>query len=87
MKGGKSERLASLCEQAGGTTYISGPAAKAYMDVDEFTKRNISVEWFDYDGYSEYPQLWGEFVHGVSILDLLFNCGKDSETYMKYVCK
>ena len=31
--------------------------------------------WFDYAGYPEYPQLWGEFTHGVTILDLLFNCG------------
>lgn len=84
---GRSARIASLCEQARATSYISGPAAKDYMDEAEFSKRNISIEWFNYDGYPEYPQLWGEFVHGVSILDLLFNCGKDSTKYMKYAGK
>ena len=29
--------------------------------------------------------LWGEFTHRVSILDLLFNCGKDTPKYMRYI--
>lgn len=82
---GKSERLADLCAQAGGTEYISGPAAKDYVEEHVFTRRGINLTWFDYDGYPEYPQLWGEFVHGVTILDLLFNCGKDAHRYMRYL--
>lgn len=80
---GKSERLADLCAQAGGTEYISGPAAKDYIEESEFATRGIRLTWFDYSGYPEYPQLWGDFQHGVTILDLLFNCGKDSPQYMK----
>ena len=82
---GKSERLADLCTQAGATEYISGPAAKHYIEDSVFTKRGIKLTWFEYSGYHEYPQLWGEFVHGVTILDLLFNCGKDASRYMRYV--
>jgi hypothetical protein len=82
---GKSERLADLCAQAGGTEYISGPAAKDYIEEAVFVDRNIKLTWFDYSGYPEYPQLWGEFQHGVTILDLLFNCGKNSHQYMRYV--
>ena len=81
---GKSERLADLCLQAGGTEYISGPAARGYLDEAVFHHRGIKVTWFDYDGYPEYPQLWGAFAHGVSILDLLFNCGPESGRYMKH---
>jgi hypothetical protein len=82
---GKSERLADVCAQAGGVEYISGPAAKDYMEENVFTERGIELTWFDYTGYIEYPQLWGEFTHGVTILDLLFNCGNESAKYMKYV--
>jgi len=82
---GKTERLAELCQQAGGTEYISGPAAKDYVDEKVFSDLGIKLTWFDYAGYPEYPQLWGEFTHGVTILDLLFNCGKDSPRYMRYV--
>ena len=81
---GKSKRLANLCKQVGGTEYISGPSAKDYIEERIFTDMNIRLTWFDYSGYPEYPQLWGEFTHGVTILDLLFNCGKDSSNYMKY---
>ena len=82
---GKSERLADLCAQAGGTEYISGPAARDYIEQGAFIARGIKLSWFDYAGYPEYPQLWGEFTHGVTILDLLFNCGKGAPRYMKHV--
>ena len=82
---GKTERLADLCAQAGGTEYVSGPAAKDYVDEKIFADMGIKLTWFDYVGYPEYPQLWGGFAHGVTILDLLFNCGKDSSRYMRYV--
>lgn len=85
LKDGKSERLADLCIQAGATEYISGPAAKNYLDEQIFAGQGIGVTWFDYTGYPEYPQLWGEFVHGVSILDLLFNCGPQSRLNMKHL--
>lgn len=82
---GKTERLADLCVQAGATHYISGPAAKDYVEDKIFSDLGIELSWFDYAGYSEYPQLWGEFTHGVTILDLLFNCGRDAHKYMRYV--
>lgn len=82
---GKTERLADLCEQAGATEYISGPAAKGYIDDEVFAGKGIKLTYFDYDAYPKYPQLWGEFVHRVSILDLLFNCGKEAPRSMKHV--
>ncbi|MNV55964.1 WbqC-like protein family protein [compost metagenome] len=82
---GKTERLVALCAQAGATEYISGPAAKDYIEPEIFAQAAIKLSWFDYAGYPEHPQLWGEFQHGVSILDLLFNCGADSPRYMRYV--
>ncbi len=82
---GKTERLADLCKQAGGSEYISGPAAKDYIDEAVFLHYAIKLTWFDYQGYSEYPQLWGDYAHHVSIVDLLFNCGKDAPRYMRFV--
>lgn len=81
---GRSERLASLSEQASGSVYVSGPAARDYLEADNFSRRGIAVEWFDYSGYPEYPQLWGPFEHGVTVLDLMFNCGSDCTRYMKH---
>ena len=80
---GKTERLASLCEQAGGTEYVSGPSARDYIITDVFSTKDIQVTWFEYSGYSEYQQLHGDFIHEVTILDLLFNHGKESKLKMK----
>ncbi len=82
---GKTERLVNLCVQAGGKEYISGPAARGYIEEAVFIENGIQLTWFDYEGYPEYPQLWGDFTHGVTILDLLFNCGSDVPRYMRYV--
>jgi len=87
LLGNKSQRLANLCHQAAGTEYISGPGAKKYLDEIYFSEKNIKLTWFDYSGYPKYNQLWGDFIHDVSILDLLFNCGKDSSNYMRYIDK
>jgi hypothetical protein len=82
---GKSERLADLCASAGGSEYISGPAARNYIEEAIFSERGIKLTWFDYASYPEYPQLWGDFTHGVTILDVLFNCGKDASHSMRYI--
>jgi hypothetical protein len=82
---GKSERLADLCLQLGGEEYLSGPAAKNYIDQEVFVSRGIRLSWMDYSGYEIYPQLWDGFEHGVTILDLLFNCGPNSKIYMRHV--
>lgn len=83
---GKTERLTDLCCQARGCEYISGPSARGYIDETVFAERNVKLTWFDYKGYPEYPQQWGDFTHAVTILDLLFNCGSESKQYMRYVC-
>lgn len=80
---GKTERLVDLVQKAGGTSYLSGPAAKDYIDEKLFKEANIELEWMDYSNYPEYPQLYPPFEHGVSILDLIFNCGHDVRKYMK----
>ena len=81
---GKSERLAGICEQAGADRYISGPAAKSYIELGPFNAHKIEVSWYSYEGYPEYQQLWEGFEHGVSILDVLFNCGVDSRRYLRH---
>jgi len=85
LVGDKTERLANLCRQSEAREYISGPAAKGYIQKRIFQENGIKLSWFSYEGYPEYPQLWGPFAHGVSILDLLFNCGKNSFKFMKYL--
>lgn len=80
---GKTERLVDLVKKAGGNSYLSGPAAKDYIDEKLFEEAGIKLVWMDYSGYPEYNQLYPPFEHGVSILDLIFNCGPESRKFMK----
>lgn len=80
---GKTERLIDLVQQAGGEEYISGPAAKDYIQEELFTQANIKLTWMDYSNYKEYNQLYAPFEHGVTILDLIFNEGPNAKNYMK----
>jgi hypothetical protein len=79
---GKTERLIDLCQQAGATAYLSGPAAKGYIDESLFESAEIELEYMDYSGYPEYSQLYPPFEHGVSIIDLIFNEGPNTPKYM-----
>ena len=80
---GKTERLVGLCRSAGGSEYLSGPAAKDYIEDSLFEEAGITLKYMDYSGYPEYPQQFGAFEHGVTVLDLLFNTGPDARKYMK----
>jgi len=78
-----NQRLIDICKAVGATHYLSGPAAKAYLNEELFKEANIVVEWMKYRVYPEYPQLHGEFIHEVSIVDLLFNVGlKNAHEYI-----
>lgn len=79
----KNNALINLCKAASATLYISGPAAQSYICKDQFDAQGIDVSYYDYSGYPEYGQMYGEFHHGVSIIDLLFNEGPNASQYMK----
>lgn len=82
-EGAKGERILNLCLSAGADVYVSGPSARDYLDEAPFEDAGVRVEWFDYSGYPEYPQLHPPFVHEVSIVDLLFNTGTAALDYLK----
>ncbi|MDR1830612.1 MAG: WbqC family protein [Candidatus Fibromonas sp.] len=82
LQGRKENRLLDLLEKTDATHCLVGPAAKSYINEQHFADRNIKLEWMDYSGYPEYKQLFGEFEHAVSILDLIFNVGGDAPFYV-----
>jgi hypothetical protein len=72
------DKLVEICNKFDARTYLSGPSASDYIDESKFSDMLIELEWINYSGYPEYPQLYGEFEHGVSILDVLFNLGDNA---------
>ena len=81
-EGKKLDRLIDLLVKSGTNYYISGPAAKSYIDEKKFIDAGIELEYKDYSGYPEYPQLFPPFEHFVSIIDLIFNCGSHAPEFI-----
>jgi hypothetical protein len=82
-EGVKSERLIDLCRNAGASEYVSGPAAKAYLDEREFEAAGIRVSWFEYGPYPDYEQVHPPFDPKLSVLDVLLCTGDDATRYVR----
>jgi len=74
MVGAKSDLILQLCRHLGATRYLSGALGRDYLVESEFAAANIAIEYQDYV-HPRYPQLWGEFLPNLSIVDLWMNCG------------
>ena len=85
LTGDKNSRLINLCLETNSNIYITGPSARNYINEEAFREKHIEVKWVNYCKYPEYSQSWGEFEHNVSVLDLLFNCGENSNNFMNCV--
>lgn len=81
MTGVKTDRLIQLLKHVGATHYISGPAAREYLEPEKFNAAGISFEYMHYN-YPEYPQLYPPFDPYVTVLDLLFMTGSNAIDYL-----
>ena len=79
--GVKTDRLLFLLEKIGATHYITGAAAKDYIEEEKFVEAGISIEYMTYD-YPEYEQFYPPFDNRVSILDTLFMKGNAAGKYI-----
>jgi hypothetical protein len=77
VDGDRSGRLLNLCRHFHATRYLSGDAARSYLDEALFARHGIDVEWQQFR-HPVYPQLHGSFVPYLSAIDLLLNCGPES---------
>jgi len=83
LEGDRTGRLVAICRAINASTYVSGPAARGYLDEAQFTAAGIAVEFFDYSGYPEYRQRFPPFDPQVSVVDLIFNTGVDAPAYLR----
>lgn len=67
-----TRRLVELIKAVGGTHYLSGTGSREYLDESVFEMHGIVLNWQQFN-HPVYPQLHGEFVPGLSVLDFLMN--------------
>ncbi len=72
-----TQRLLDICNAVGADTYLSGVDGEQYMNMELFAAAGVGIVVQDYEPPA-YPQLYGDFVSHLSVLDLLLNCGPES---------
>lgn len=77
VSGRGTELLIKICRHLENATYLAFPAAKNHIDLEMMVKSGVKVNFIHYTP-PLYPQLWGDFIHNLSILDMLLNCGTES---------
>jgi hypothetical protein len=77
VEGESAEKLIRLCQAVGASSYLSGPGGKKYLDVARFTAEAITVEFHEFT-HPVYGQMFGDFLPNLSIVDLLFNEGRNA---------
>lgn len=78
----KSDLVLDLCRLVEADEYLSGPFGRDYLDVDSFRDNDIAVIYHDYE-QPRYQQCHGNFIENMSIVDLLFNYGPNSEYILR----
>jgi hypothetical protein len=81
-EGTKSDLVLNICKKMGCKTYISGPLGKNYINEESFAINDINITYHEYN-HPEYKQLYSGFTPNLSIIDLIFNCGKESADILR----
>jgi len=76
-RGAATDLLIALSKEVGADTYLSGSGGANYQDAAAFQAAGLQLTYANYQ-HPVYPQAFGDFVPGLSIVDLLFNAGADS---------
>jgi len=66
--------IIDTCKALAAEQFLVQSSARAYYDRAEFEQAGIELIFFSKPRYV-YPQLWGDFIENLSVLDMLLNCG------------
>ncbi|MGQ9706708.1 MAG: WbqC family protein [bacterium] len=76
----KTDLIIEICKYYNATDYLSSDREVDYIEPEKFKKAGINQYYLNYTPI-QYPQLFGDFIPNLSVIDLLFNCGP----YSRYV--
>ena len=77
-----SQRILDLCLAAGAETYVSGISGRDYLDLKEFERAGIRIEFQQFH-HPVYNQLHSGFVPQISALEVLFLFGPSSSQLLQ----
>lgn len=69
LTGAKTERLLQMLKALGASTYLSGPAARDYLDEGLLADHGITVEWLRYRDHDKVTVLDAIARHGMESIE------------------
>jgi len=82
VTGKKDKLILDICKKMKATRYLSGSFGREYLDTNEFEKNDVDVKFQSYS-YCQYPQLFGDFIPNMSIVDTVCNVKNPLELILK----
>ncbi|MBK7311187.1 MAG: WbqC family protein [Sphingobacteriaceae bacterium] len=70
----RNERIIKICNNLGSSIYLSGNGGRKYHDESLFAASGITIKYTDFK-VREYSQVGASFIPGLSIADMILNCG------------
>jgi hypothetical protein len=82
VEGDATDLLIAMTRAVGGTAYLCGGGAAGYQEDERFAAAGIRLIYQDFQ-HPIYPQInTHEFIPGLSIIDVLMNCGLEKTRAM-----
>jgi hypothetical protein len=83
----KEERLIEVANKTGAQIYLCDEAYRNVLSREAFDAASVRLQFSDFAG-AAYPQLFGGFVSGLSVMDLLLNEGPQAaRAYLETIAK
>ena len=76
-----TDRLISICKHLNAKQFLHGAGGYKYFEIEKFRESEIDLVMVAFPNRA-YPQLWGAFEPSLSIIDMLFNVGREAVEYL-----
>jgi hypothetical protein len=73
--------LLGICRRSNATAFLIPDYSLKHLDASLFERNGVELKPVSYQA-CVYPQLWGDFLSNLSVLDMIFNCGKKAQELM-----
>lgn len=74
--------LIEICKKLNTHVYTAIGTSRTHLEEALFRNNGIEIDYYSYR-CPPYPQLWGEFIPNLSIVDMIFNCGPRARTIIE----
>lgn len=78
------EKIMNILRSRAASTYLSGAGAgsRRYLNEDHFKEEGIELIWQEMKKDYSYEQLGNNFIPNLSIIDILFNLGEETNEFL-----